>query len=101
MNTIRMYASLYANMPLPKQPTILKTPEQIHKGKPILNDAVRVTLAEYDVDTKDAITAHHLKDYRRKRFNLMLLPKFHTMFDSMLEGSEYWYGLLHDEGPYT
>ena len=100
MGAIQKYMAL-CNDSIARQPVPLKTPEQIFKGKPILNDAVTVTLAEYDVDTKDAITAHHLKDYRRKRFNLMLLPKFHTIFDSILEGSEYWNGLLHNEGPYT
>ena len=97
---IRKYMCLYGNV-LPKQPEVLKAPEDTFRGKEILSDSITVTLAEYDVDTKDAITAHRLKDYRRKRFNLMLLPKFCTLFDTILEGSAYWYDLLHNEGPYT
>lgn len=69
--------------------------EVVFAGKKILPDATPVTLAEYDVDTKDAITAHRLKDYRRRTYNLVLLPKITTLFDLVLEGSPYWNELLH------
>lgn len=100
MGAISYYAKLYPNI-IVKQPEVLKEPEKASLGKPILNDAKEITLAEYDVDTKDAITAHHLKDYRRKSFNLILLPDIETLFDKVLEGSDYWYGLLHNESPYS
>lgn len=100
MGTIQYYSKLYSGKPV-KQPEVVKEPEMVFAGKPILNDAKEITLAEYDVDTKDAITAHHLKDYRRKRFNLVLLPDISTLFDKVLEGSEYWNGLLHNESAYS
>lgn len=83
-----------------KQPEVITQPEEVSQGLPIFPDAIDVTLAEYDVKTKNAITAHHLKDYRRKRFNLNLLPEVHTLFDSVLEGSDYWNELLHNEDAY-
>lgn len=100
MGTIAYYAKLYNNTTV-KQPHVLKEPEKEFAGRAIISDAKEITLAEYDLDTKDAITAHHLKDYRRKRFNLVLLPKIDTLFDRILEGSEYWNGLLHNDGAYS
>lgn len=83
-----------------KQTEVVTQPEEVSQGLPIIPDAIDVTLAEYDVQTKNAITAHHLKDYRRKRFNLNLLPEVHTLFDCVLEGSDYWNELLHNEDAY-
>lgn len=97
MKALGYYAQLYNDV-TPVLQEQKESVETIFKGKPILNDAVEVTLAEYDVDTKDAITAHHLKDYRRKVFNLKLLPKINLLFDRVLEGSDYWNGLLHTQG---
>lgn len=96
MGVIERFGSLTTHNPvILREP--LKEPEETFRGKPILRDAKRITLAEYAVDTKDAITAHHLKDYRRTKFNLVLLPKVDVMFNRLLEGSEYWSGLLHNE----
>ena len=100
MGIINYYSRLYNNVGI-KQPVHIKSPEEVARGKPILKDAKEITLAQYDVDTKDAITAHNLKDYRRKRFNLVLLPKVNIIFDRVLEGSEYWNGLLHHESSYS
>lgn len=100
MGTISYYAKLFTPVEV-EQPILLKEPEKEFAGKSILSDAKEITLAEYDVDTKDAITAHHLKDYRRKRFNLILLPKVEILFDRVLEGSEYWNALLHNESAYS
>lgn len=100
MGTISYYARLFSGTEV-KQPVVPKEMDEVFKGKPLLNDAKPITLAEYDVDTKDMITAHHLKDYRRKKFNLVLLPKIVTLFDCVLEGSEYWRELLHNESTYT
>lgn len=33
-----------------------------------------ITLAEYDAEARDAILAHRLCDYRRRKFSLVLLP---------------------------
>jgi len=96
MGTISFYKALYSTKEI-KQPTLLKEPEKEFPGKPILSDAKLITLAEHDVDTKDAITAHRLKDYRRKHFNLVLLPNVNIIFDRILEGSDYWNALLRNE----
>lgn len=94
MSVLHYYSDLF-NYPMVKQREPYKEVETVYAGKPILDDAVTVTLAEYDPDTKNAITAHHLKDYRRKVYNLVLLPKIDTLFDKVLEGSPYWNELLH------
>lgn len=101
MGTIKYYKKLYEHIPAIRQPSVVKDVEEVFSGKPILNDAKLITLAEYDVDTKDAITAHHLRDYRRRSFSLVLLPKIDILYDRLLEGSEYWNELLHHESPYS
>lgn len=58
-------------------------------------DDVRViTLSEYSPVSKYAITAHRVKDYRKKSNSLILLPEVDILFDKLLEGSEYFAGLL-------
>jgi hypothetical protein len=44
-----------------------------------------ITLAEYDSNTKQFITAHRLKDYRRRTFTLVMLPDVHLPIDDLLE----------------
>lgn len=100
MSYIGMFGYLYSQNVGTKQPHVVTPPEIVYKGKPLLEDAKDITLAEYSVDTKDVITAHRMKDYRRKQFNLVLLPKIDTLFHKVLEGSEYWGALLHNESPY-
>lgn len=100
MGIISYYGKLLNN-PVVRQPVVPKTPEEVSAGVPILEDAVDITLAEYERVTKDVITAHRIKDYRRKRFNLVMLPKVDILFDRVIEGSEYWGELLKNEGPYT
>ena len=46
--------------------------------------AKEVTLAEYNPVSRDAITAHHLSDYRHKRFSLILLPNIHVVLEDLL-----------------
>lgn len=96
MGYVDLYLQFMPNVVV-KQPTVVRQPEETSVGLPIVPDAVDVTLAEYDVTTKNAITAHKLKDYRRKKFNLVLLPKIDILFDKLLEGSVYWNALLHDK----
>lgn len=93
MSVLHYYGKLFDSKVV-KQPEPYKEFDEVFAGKEILSDATVVTLAEYDVDTKNAITAHHLKDYRRKTYNLVLLPKINTLFDKVLEGSPYWNELL-------
>lgn len=92
---VKLYADLIPDVII-KQPTVVRQPEEIFVGMPIIDDAKEVTLAEYSVISKDAITAHHLKDYRQRKFNLILLPRIETLFDKILSGSPYWAALLQD-----
>lgn len=100
MGAVQLYAQLIGTTPV-KQPSVPVSVEKITAGQPILPDAINVTLVEFDTSTKDAITAHRIKDYRRRRFNLRLLPKVDIMFDHVLEGSLYWNELLHNESAYS
>lgn len=52
-------------------------------GEPMFRmpTAKDITLAEYDPSSQGAITAHRLKDYRRKSFSLTLLPSVRTVLD--------------------
>ena len=84
------YYSLIHPVETIKQPKVIELPEQITSGMPLLEDAVNITLAQFDVETKDFITAHRLKDYRRKQYTMSLLPEVPVMFDQLLEGGEYW-----------
>lgn len=97
MGAIRLIEQLTTKVPEIQQPWIPQSPEEVSKGLPILKDAVEITLAEYNTATKNAITAHRLKDYRQRTFRLALLPKCDIMFDWLLEGSEYWNELLHSK----
>lgn len=49
----------------------------------ILSDIHPITIAEIDPKAMNTITAHKLKDYRRKTFSLMLLPDIHIMLDEL------------------
>lgn len=91
----RLYSDIYV-----KQPIVPKPLEVVYAAFPLHADAQEITLAQYDRHTKDVITAHKMADYRRKRFNLVLLPEVDILFDKILEGNEYWNALLHDESPY-
>ncbi len=94
MAVLHYYGELFGTKTV-TQPEPHKEYDVVFAGKPILDTAIPVTLAEYDMDTKNAITAHHLKDYRQKVYNLVLLPKLDILFDKVLEGSPYWNELLH------
>ncbi len=100
MGIIDYYSTLYGDR-LVKDPVTLKELPEEPKGFPLLEDAKDITLAQYDRNTKEILTAHNMRDYRRKIFNLELLPSITTYFDLMLEGSDYWYEKLHNESPYT
>ena len=51
----------------------------------ILGDIKEITIAENDPTSRDVITAHRLKDYRRKVFSLLILPEVEVLLDSMLK----------------
>lgn len=64
----------------------VKTYENV-KPKPvhILDDAHVVTIAEINPVAMGKVTAHRLKDYRRKTFSLMLLPDIQITLDELLK----------------
>lgn len=66
--------------------------KKVEESTPIfaLPDIQDITLAQYNPITKDIITAHYLKDYRRHTFRLLLLPDVKIVFDSVLEGDGYY-----------
>lgn len=97
MGALSMIGQLVGSFP-EIAPVWTPTPyEDVNKGRPLVKDAIEITLAEYNLDTKDMITAHHLKDYRQRTFRLALLPKCDILFDEILEGSDYWRELLHTQ----
>lgn len=67
----------------------------------VLDEPKDITLAQYSPLTSDLITAHNLKDYRRKVFTLLLLPKAEIMFDKVLEGSSYYSEFLQSQDIYS
>lgn len=54
----------------------------------LMPTAKDVTLAEYNAASSDAITAHRLSDYRRRRFSLTLLPDVHIIIEDILDAVE-------------
>lgn len=83
------------------QHTVPQYHEKEVKGLPLLDDAVQITLSQFDPVTKDFITAHKVKDYRRKQFTMTLLPCVNIMFDRLLEGSSFWDEKLLASGTYS
>ena len=54
----------------------------------LMPTAKDITLAEYNAVSSDAITAHRLSDYRRRRFSLTLLPDVHILLEDLLSTEE-------------
>lgn len=49
-----------------------------------LPTAKTITLAEYSPASQGAITAHRIRDYRRRSFSLVLLPNIEVAMDKFL-----------------
>lgn len=49
--------------------------------KYVVPQAIPITTSDLDVRSRDFITAHDLRDYRRTSFNLVLLPIVTTPYD--------------------
>lgn len=56
-----------------------------------IGTAVDITLSEVEPRTSSYVTAHRIRDYRRTKFTLMLLPSIDLLYDNLLEEvySEY------------
>ena len=86
---IKFYNVLYAGMEA-KQPIVTKEVDETIPSRRVLDDAKDITLAQFDPVSKDFVTAHRLKDYRRKKFELMLLPDIRILLDYILKGRKGW-----------
>lgn len=103
MGQIDYYSKLYEHKPGIKNIRVVQ-PISDNVEKQAVAPFLKVhdiTLAQYDDSTKNLITAHRLKDYRRKQFNFVLLPVTTVLFDRLLEGSMYWDELLKNESAYA
>lgn len=92
------YDLLYASMAV-RQPKPVAEVEQ-KTGVKLRPDSKCITIAALDNHCKNYITAHNFSDYRKQKFELSLLPKVHTMFDSLLCASDYFSTLINSDDPY-
>ena len=85
------YIELYSKLMHPVKVVPTPIPKQVidPPPKPLIRDAVKITLAEYEPTTKGVITAHHIADYRHKQKKLCLLQKQITWFDLLMEVSNW------------
>lgn len=79
------YYALVNNYIVDVEPFKPYTPK-VAKSTPdlVVNDVKPITLAEFNPVTSSLITAHKLKDYRRRNFTLTLLPDVHLPIDDLL-----------------
>jgi hypothetical protein len=57
-----------------------------HPAAPMeMGEPKEITLAEYDARTENLITAHRLRDYRKRTFTLVMLPDVKLLVDYLLE----------------
>lgn len=57
------------------------TPPPVKRRVYVMPEALPITVADTDARSRDFVTAHDLKDYRRTAFNLVLLPKVELSYD--------------------
>lgn len=82
MNILDLYSAVH-NYSVKESPVpVYKPPEE--KSVHILTDVKSVTIAEINPASRDMISAHRLKDYRRKTFSLLLLPDISLPIDSFM-----------------
>lgn len=59
------------------------TPKRLEASRTFqLPKARDITLAEYDPSSQGLITAHRIRDYRRRHFSLVLLPEIEIEADA-------------------
>lgn len=98
---IELYDALYSSNTRTRLHSKSNPIEDAQIGYPIISDAKPITLAQFDRVSKNAITAHRIEDYRRKGFNMLLVPKIDTWFDTLLGGCDYYAKLLSTKSPYS
>lgn len=80
MDILKGYGALW-NYKLDLIPHKVFTPEPKVKRKYVAPEVTPITLATQDFRTRDYITAHDLRDYRRTTFNMVLLPNVDLPYD--------------------
>lgn len=80
MDFLEKYGSLLGYS-ISEEPIPMYTPPPVKKRKYVVPKATRITLADNDDRSRDLVTAHNLKDYRRTSFNLVLLPSIELSYD--------------------
>lgn len=82
MNILDKYSAIH-NYGLNERPVKVYKPTEVNKME-ILSDMKTVTIAEIHPASQSFLTAHRLKDYRRKTFSLLLLPDIELPLDSLM-----------------
>lgn len=98
---IELYDALYGSNTRTNLRSESNPIEMAQVGLPIIEDAKPITLAQFDRISKNAITAHRIEDYRRKSFNMLLVPEINTWFDILLGGNDHYAKLLSAKSPYS
>lgn len=71
------------------------TPPKVDASKSFhLPTAKDITLAEFDPSSQGLITAHRIRDYRRKHFTLVLLPDIEIEADAYTKPLEVTDGAI-------
>ena len=83
MNILDKYSAIH-NYGLDVKPVKVFKPAETDKME-ILSDMKTITIAEIHPASKPFLTAHRLKDYRRKTFSLLLLPDIELPLDKLME----------------
>ena len=68
-----------------EKPTLLPRLQSKSTRAFLVPTAKEITLANIDPVSRDAVTAHKLADFRRRKFSLILLPTVFCVMDVMLE----------------
>lgn len=74
---------LHYNITVTKHTPYIKTPER--RKRYVAPEYIQVTLADVDDRSCDYITAHDLRDYRRKSFNILMMPRVNLPYDAIAE----------------
>lgn len=84
MGVLDKYAVLlHYNVDVVKHNPYVKTPERVKRYIP--PEYIPITLADTDVRSSEYVTAHDLRDYRRKTFNILMMPRVVLPYDNIAE----------------
>lgn len=75
--------SLINNYGIDAEPYKPYIPPPVTKREYVVPEVIPVTVAELDSRSKNFVTAHDLRDYRRTSFNLVMLPAVTLSYDAI------------------